>query len=102
MLIRTRFWRRKIHTYCVKTFVNPTGLTRVLSRLCTFFLPTKFFDLKLSIVTREFRCGGAQKAYSLLSDDKLKITVNMPFQAGPDEHVMVNLPRRKNTAGDVL
>ncbi len=23
--IRTRFWRRKIPTYCVKMLVNPTG-----------------------------------------------------------------------------
>ena len=56
----------------------------------------------MNVVTREFRCGEAHKAYSLLSDDKPKITADMPFQAGSDEHVMVSLPRRKNTAGDVL
>ena len=37
-----------------------------------------------------------------MSDDKLKIAVNRPFQAGSDEFVMVSLPRRKNAAGDVL
>ena len=41
-------------------------------------------------------------AYSLLSDEKLKITAGRPFQAGSDEFVMVSLPRRKNAAGDVL
>ena len=45
----------------------------------------------MSIVTREFRCGGTHKAYSLLSDNKPKITVNMPFQAGSDEYVMVKV-----------
>ena len=72
MLIRTRFWRRKIHTYLRRNIRQSDRINSCFVLSVHIFLADKILRPEMSIVARDFWCKGTYKARRLYATTSRK------------------------------